>query len=102
MNDSDESQLILIISLTHFFFKKMTSFVLRSFVLPPFEHEKKKSECSNNSTHLPKSNNIMFDSRVCRGSTLKPEAVLRHQRCLEMQMIERESDKKEKRGKVGL
>lgn len=101
MNGSDESQLILIISLTQFF-KKMTSFVLRSFVLPPFEHEKKKSECSNNSTHLPKSNNIMFDSRVCRGSTLKPEAVLRHQRCLKMQMIERESDKKGQRGKVGL
>jgi hypothetical protein len=80
----------------------MTSFVLRSFVLPPFEHEKKKTECSNNSTHLPKSNNIMFDSRVCRGSTLKPEAVLRHQRCLEMKMIERESDKKGQRGKVSL
>lgn len=78
----------------------MTSFVLRSFDLPPIEHEKKKTKCSNNNKVYPKSNNIMFDSRVCRGSTLKPDAVFRQQNALKL--LELERDKKGHRRKKNL
>jgi phosphoenolpyruvate synthase/pyruvate phosphate dikinase len=78
----------------------MTSFVLRSFDLPPIEHEKKTTKCSNNNSVYPKSNNIMFDSRVCRGSTLKPDAVFRQQNALKI--LELKRDKKGHRRKVSV
>jgi hypothetical protein len=81
--------------------KKKMTFVLRSFVLPPIEQEEKKTtKCFNNSTDFPKSNHIMFDSRVCRGSTLKPESVLRQQNSLKK--LERECDKKRQSQKVSM
>lgn len=77
------------------------TFVLRSFVLPPIEQEeKKKTKCFNNCTDCPKSNHIMFDSRVCRGSTLKPESVLRQQHSLKL--LERKRDKKRQSRKVSM
>lgn len=48
-----------------------SSFILRSFVLPPFEDENKHQERKNDL----KTKNIMFDTRICRGSTLKLEKI---------------------------